>query len=125
MGIYDRLSLYQIFLQVAQTQSFSATARQLNLTQGQVSKAVAKLEEILNVRLFVRSTRQVVLSDEGKNLLGLAREMVDLNESLELTAGQATEPAGHLRISCPTGLGRKKVAPLLPGFQKLFPKVTN
>ena len=56
----EPISELAVFAAVAEMRSFSAAARRLKLTTGGVSKAVARLEARLNVRLYTRTTRRVM-----------------------------------------------------------------
>ena len=64
-----KLELYRIFRTVAEEESISAAAKTLFISQSAVSQSIHQLEEQLQVRLFSRSTRGVVLTSEGKMLL--------------------------------------------------------
>ena len=73
------LDVYElnIFLTAAETENFSAAARQLNLTQPAISMQIRTLEKKLNVPLFHRTGRTLSLSEQGKALMPLARDMVN------------------------------------------------
>ena len=64
------------FIAVAETGSFSKAAKLLFLTQPTVSAHISSLEKELDSRLFVRNTKEVKLSEEGKQLYQYARQMV-------------------------------------------------
>ncbi|HSN98159.1 MAG TPA: LysR family transcriptional regulator, partial [Candidatus Nanopelagicales bacterium] len=64
----DRLSALQVFFRVVETESFSAVARELGLSQPTVSRQVAALEEHLGARLLTRTTRRVAPTDAGRAL---------------------------------------------------------
>lgn len=73
------ISLYQmqIFFKVAEEQSFSEAAQMLYISQSTVSKAIAKLEEELEIRLFERTTRRIKLTEPGKLLYFAWKEQVE------------------------------------------------
>jgi DNA-binding transcriptional LysR family regulator len=103
-------------VQTADSGSFTAAAKVLNLTPAAVSKNVASLEALLQVRLFNRTTRQLSLTEEGKAFITQTREGLG---SLEAAAAQATQgrvPQGWVRMNCPVGFGRRFVLPSLPAF---------
>ena len=73
------LKQLEAFVQVAEGGSFSKAAKQLFLTQPTISAHISSLEKELNARLFVRNTKEVKLSDDGKELYRYARQMIDLH----------------------------------------------
>jgi DNA-binding transcriptional LysR family regulator len=110
-------------VQAADSGSFTAAAKVLDLTPAAVSKNVAALEALLQVRLFNRTTRQLSLTEEGKAFITQTRQGLG---SLEAAATQATQglaPQGWVRVNCPVGFGRRFVLPLLPAFYAQHPKV--
>lgn len=77
------LKQLEAFVQVAESGSFSRAAKELYLTQPTISAHIASLEKELSVRLFVRNTKEVGLSDDGKELYKYARQIVDLEKKIE------------------------------------------
>ena len=77
------LKQLEAFVQVAEGGSFSKAAKELFLTQPTISAHIASLEKELSVRLFVRNTKEVGLSDDGKDLYKYARQIVDLEKKIE------------------------------------------
>lgn len=110
-------------VQSADSGSFSAAARALNLTPAAVSKNVAALEKILALRLFNRTTRQLSLTDEGAIFIAQARIGLETLESATLQATASLTPRGLVRLSCGVGFGRRFVLPLLPAFYAAYPDV--
>jgi DNA-binding transcriptional LysR family regulator len=103
--------------------SFTAAAKALNLTPAAVSKNVAALEALLQVRLFNRTTRQLSLTEEGKAFISQTREGLSLLQAASVAATQGLKPQGPVRMSCSAGFGRRYVLPLLPAFYALYPQV--
>ncbi len=120
------LDVYElsIFLAAAETENFSAAARQLNLTQPAVSMQIRALEKKLDVSLFHRVGRTLTLSERGKALMPLAREMVNrairIEEEIESLKG---EVVGHLKIGCSTSTGKYILPHLVARFRRRHPKV--
>lgn len=83
------LKQLEAFVQVAEGGSFSRAAKELYLTQPTVSAHISSLEKELNVRLFVRNTKEVSLSEDGRELYKYARQMVDLESQIEEKFGSA------------------------------------
>jgi DNA-binding transcriptional LysR family regulator len=102
----DLISSLQSFLRVAETGSFSAVAAQRGVTQPAISRQVGALEEYLGAQLVQRSTQAVTLTEEGKNLLTAAQELVDAAEGIRHMTGRGLrEPVGTVRVALPIPLG--------------------
>ena len=118
------LGSIELFCMAAELGSFTLAATAASVTPAAVSRSVARLEERLGVRLFVRTTRQIRLTDSGRRYFEQCRaalsQLVDAER--EATGQQAT-PAGVLRISMPTPYGHYRVLPLLPAFRERYPDV--
>ena len=76
------LKQLEAFVQVAEGGSFSKAAKELYLTQPTVSAHISALEKELGVRLFVRNTKEVAMSQEGQELHRYARQIVDLERQI-------------------------------------------
>lgn len=112
------------FVASADEGSFSAAARRLALTPPAISKSVARLEAGLGVRLFLRSTRSLSLTEEGERLYRRVRlpwaEVIDALAELKQGAGK---PAGTLKVSMAPTVGRTYFIPLLDGFLERYPDI--
>lgn len=93
----DKLSALGTFVQAAQTLSFTAAARQLDISASAVGKAIARMEARLEVRLFHRNTRSMTLTDEGRRLLERGLRILSEVEAAEADIGRKT-PQGGLRV---------------------------
>lgn len=89
------LKQLEAFVQVAEGGSFSKAAKELFLTQPTISAHIASLEKELSVRLFVRNTKEVGLSDDGKDLYKYARQIVDLEKKIEERFGEKDSGEKH------------------------------
>ncbi|WP_445572157.1 LysR substrate-binding domain-containing protein [Pseudomonas sp. E102] len=119
-----RVDDLQVFVTTTDTGSFSAAARLLDISPALASVAVQRLEASLGVRLFVRSTRRLRLSDDGERYLSHARQALEALENGELALAQGRdEISGTLRLSMPSDIGRNLLLPWLDEFQQLHPKV--
>ena len=119
-----QLGSLELFCAAAEQGSFTAAARQLGVTPAAVSRSVARLEARLNVRLFVRSTRHILLSEAGQIYYEQCRgALAQLIEAERAASGQQRDPVGLLRISLPSTYGPYRVLPLLPGFRARYPGV--
>ena len=112
----EMLSVLPVVVRVAETESFSAAARQLGMTPSGVSKAISRLEERLGVRLFHRTTRRVATTEEGARLYERSRQIVaDVEEAQTELMEARAEPHGTVLASAPRELGRYIVS-ALPAF---------
>ena len=118
------LGSIELFCLAAELESFTAAANQAGLTPAAASRAIARLEERLQVRLFVRTTRKIRLTDGGRAYYAQCRQALNqLAEAERELTGHQAEPAGVLRISAPTTYGHHRLLPMLPAFRKRYPKV--
>lgn len=85
------LKQLEAFVQVAEGGSFSKAAKALFLTQPTISAHIASLENELDTRLFIRNTKEVSLSEDGKELYKYARQMVELERKIEERFGKKEE----------------------------------
>ena len=118
------LTLIRTFIKVADLGSFSKAALVFNLAPSSVTRSINKLETELNVRLFKRSTRALVLTEEGNQFYQRAEKLIeDADDLISSMQGTRSEPEGILRISVFEGFGRAFISPLLPEFLSRYPKL--
>ena len=112
----DRLHQLGIFVRAAETGSFSRTARELGTTQPSISRTVAALEGRLGVKLFLRTTRRIMLTDAGSMLLERARQALHEIDEAEDAARGTDSLRGTLRVAMSVAFGIREVIPRLPDF---------
>lgn len=118
----DRFDELSCFIAVVETGGFSKAARQCGVTQGMVSKAVAALEGRLGVSLFHRSTRQVVVTEQGHAYYERCSPLLEELEAVSAQAAHGTNALrGVLHVAAPASFGRLVLAPLLPVFFSRYP----
>ena len=121
----DRLTGLIAFARAGSLGSFTAAARSLGISPSAVSKSVQRLEQQLGVSLFTRTTRSLTLTPEGRELHERAvRLLRDAEEIEQVAKAVRAEPTGTLRIAVSLPIGLHLVAPALPAFRKLHPKVS-
>lgn len=120
MGRWDGIDE---FVAVATHGSFARAAAVLGLSRSHMSRAVAELEDRLQVLLIQRTTRKVRLTASGEVFLDNARRLIsDRDEAMAMMMEQS-EPQGDLNITCSTALGERFVAPLARSFAIRHPKI--
>jgi DNA-binding transcriptional LysR family regulator len=118
------LGSIELFCLAAELGSFTAAANMAGVTPAAVSRSVSRMEERLGVRLFVRTTRQIRLTDAGRIYFEQSQQALSqLVEAERQVTGEQTTPSGILRISMPTAYGHYRLLPLLSEFRKLYPLV--
>jgi DNA-binding transcriptional LysR family regulator len=112
------------FITAARKGSFSAAARELDLSPQAVATSIARLETALGARLFNRTTRSIALTDEGQSYLARAQvALAALDEAARSVRDHERAPQGVVRVTSGAAFGRRYVLPLLPGFMKHYPGV--
>ena len=121
----DRLHAMEVFVRVVESGSFSAAARDLRIGQPNVSKLVAAMEERLQVRLLVRSTRQLHPTEAGQAFYERARRtLAEADEAETAARGLGKGLDGRLRVSAPVTFARLHVIPRIGGFLKAHPNLS-
>jgi DNA-binding transcriptional LysR family regulator len=120
----DRLQELTAFVRAGQTGSFSRVARELGVSQPSISRMVARLEARLGVKLLLRTTRQVTLTDAGRMFLDRARQILGQLDDAENAARGLDSLRGTLRVALPGAFGIREVIPRLAGFMVQHPKLS-
>jgi len=119
-----RLREMEMFVRVVEGGSFSAAARDLNMGQPAVSKAIAGLEDRLGVRLLVRSTRRLSPTEAGVAFYERAlRAIAEANEAAAAAQGLGAGLEGRLRVSAPVTFSRLHIVPKIGEFLDAHPKL--
>lgn len=118
------LSLYYIFYMVAENENISYAAKQLYISQPAVSKAIQKLEDNFNTKLFERSSRGVLLTESGKILYEAAKKAFDCFREAENKIKRIKNmEEGQLRIGASTTVCKYLLLPKLEQFIKQYPNI--
>src|SRR5690606_28287720 len=114
-----------VFVQVAQSNSFSAVARSKGMAASSVSRQIDALEGELGICLFTRSTRALVLTDAGELLLERALKILqDMTDARDELISLEQNVSGVLCVSCLPAFGRRHVVPHLPDLFAKYPKLS-
>ncbi|KGD84840.1 LysR family transcriptional regulator [Pantoea stewartii subsp. indologenes] len=121
---FERLTGLIAFARAGALGSYTAAARSLSVSPSAISKSIQRLEAHLGITLFTRTTRSLVLTAEGRELHERAlRLLQDADEIAQIAKRARAEPAGTLRIATSYPIGLHIIAPALPQFCALYPKV--
>lgn len=120
----DRFTAMQIFVKVAEAESFAAAGRALNMNPTGVTRAVAFLEDTLSARLFTRTTRVVKLTDVGTRYLDDCRRILaEIEEADAAANGSYSRPSGTLTVTASVLFGEIYIQPILMEFLDANPDV--
>jgi DNA-binding transcriptional LysR family regulator len=119
----DRLNLMTVFVAVAEEEGFAGGARRLGMSPPAVTRAIAALEEHLDIKLFNRTTRFVRLTEAGQRYLEDAKHVIAAaDEADDAVAGINAEPRGNLVVTAPVQFGRMYVMPGIIDYLERYPK---
>jgi DNA-binding transcriptional LysR family regulator len=122
MGQFRQIST---FVEVVARGSLSAAARAEGIAPAMIGRRLDALEARLGVKLLQRTTRKLVLTNEGAAFLeDCQRILSELEDAESAVAERSAKASGHLLVSAPAGFGRQHVAPLLPSFLAEHREVT-
>ena len=121
----DKLKQMESFVAVALRGSLTAAAKAEGVAPAIVGRRLDALEQRLGVKLLVRTTRRMTLTQEGTAFLEDCQRLItDLGNAEASVSAGGIQASGHLRLTAPAGFGRRHVAPLVPLFRELHPEVS-
>jgi DNA-binding transcriptional LysR family regulator len=119
---WDKL---RIFHAVAEAGSFTHAGESLNLSQSAVSRQISALEESLNVSLFHRHARGLILTEQGELLYRTAHEVFAKLAMAEAQLSESKDrPKGQLKVTTTVALGSTWLTPRMGEFLDVYPDVT-
>ena len=119
---WDKL---RIFHAVAEAGSFTHAGESLNLSQSAVSRQISALEESLNVSLFHRHARGLILTEQGELLYRTAHEVFAKLAMAEAQLSESKDrPKGQLKVTTTVALGSTWLTPRMGEFLEVYPDVT-
>ena len=117
------LKQLEAFVQVSESGSFSKAAKELFLTQPTISAHISSLEKELNVRLFIRNTKEVSLSDDGKDLYRYAKQITDLEKAIEERFYMDSDDGKHFITIAASTIPAQYLLPIvLMCYRERYPK---
>ncbi|MNH01971.1 HTH-type transcriptional regulator DmlR [compost metagenome] len=120
----DHIHLMKVFVAVGELESFAAASRRLDISPAAVTRAVSALEQQLGVKLLLRTTRSVRLTEAGGRYLEDTRNILaSIHEANEAAAGINAMPKGDLAVTAPILFGKKYVMPCIVRYLQHYPEV--
>lgn len=116
--------LYKVFYEVANQGSISKGAEKLMISQPAVTQSIRTLEDELNGKLFIRTPKGVILTNEGKELYAYIKEGMNyfVNGTNKFLSLKNLE-SGVINIGCTTTIAEHFLMPYLEKFKSLYPNV--
>jgi DNA-binding transcriptional LysR family regulator len=116
------IDLLRAFVAVAETSSFTSAAQIVGRSQSAISQKIGRLEELVETRLFDRTTRSLSLTRSGEHLFAAARKMIAFND---VVMKQIQEPMTvlKLRLGISEDFIPGQLPALLARFNRLYPMV--
>lgn len=113
-----------VFVRVVELGNLSAAGRDLRVSPAVASNRIKELEKHLGVRLFNRTTRQLIPTEQGKVFYDGARKVLQAVEEAEAAVSALSgQPRGTMRVTAPLGLGRRFIASGIPEFHDRYPQI--
>jgi len=121
----DGFGAIPVFVAVIEHGGFTNAAQVLGISKSAVSKRIRQLEQHLGVKLLQRTTRKISLTEAGEHYFAHAKLAHAAAKDAEDAVTQLQgEPQGRLRINAPMSFGRLHLAPIIPKFLALYPKIS-
>lgn len=121
----NRLHLITVFVAVVGANGFAGAARKLGISPPAVTRAINELERQLRVRLLIRTTRVVRVTDAGERYARDCRRILaELAEADESVAGIHCAPRGRLTVTAPALFGARFVSPIVVEYLQRYPEVS-
>lgn len=120
----DKLNNMQVFCRIVELGTFTAVAREMDLSAMMISKYIAQLEESLGVALLNRTTRKISLTEAGEVYYHRSKQLLDdFSELDESTSQLGRNVKGTLRISASIDFGGLYMVPAIETYQQAYPDV--
>lgn len=114
----------KVFLQAADSGSFSSAARHFGLPPSSISRRIKSIEDHLGIPLFVRNTRHLALTEAGQSYATTVRQVLESLDAANRSVDRFRDtPRGTLNVVSRVSLGSRLIAPLLPRFQRQHPEI--
>ncbi|MEM1321158.1 MAG: LysR family transcriptional regulator [Bacteroidota bacterium] len=115
------LQFVKYFVTLAEVGNFTHAAQKVHVVQSTFSTGVKKLEQQLNCKLFYRNNRQVLLTDEGKQLLPKAKQLLRMWNEMESIFSE--EDCRPLKLGIVSEIDFNAIVPMMKAFHELYPSI--
>ncbi|WFP76596.1 LysR family transcriptional regulator [Mesorhizobium sp. WSM4906] len=113
-----------VFVRVVELGNLSAAGRDMRISPAVASNRIKELEKHLGVRLFNRTTRQLMPTEHGTVFYTGAKHVLDaITEAEAAVAALSGQPRGTIKVTAPLGLGRRLIASGIPDFHDKYPDI--
>jgi DNA-binding transcriptional LysR family regulator len=113
-----------VFVRVVELGNLSAAGRDMRISPAVASNRIKELEKHLGVRLFNRTTRQLMPTEHGTVFYSGAKQVLDsITEAEAAVSALSGQPRGTIRVTAPLGLGRRLIASGIPDFHDKYPDI--
>ncbi|MBZ9676569.1 LysR family transcriptional regulator [Mesorhizobium sp. ES1-1] len=113
-----------VFVRVVELGNLSAAGRDMRISPAVASNRIKELEKHLGVRLFNRTTRQLMPTEHGTVFYPGAKQVLEaITEAEAAVSALSGQPRGTVRVTAPLGLGRRIVASGIPDFHDKYPDI--
>ena len=120
----DKLKAMKVFVEIADMGSLTAAANSLETSLTSVVRTLAALEDHLKVRLFNRNTRQIAITDEGREYYLRCRTILaEVNDAENMLIDRQAEPLGKVTVTAPVTFGKRHVAPKINAYLNQYQKM--
>ena len=120
----DKLKAMRVFVEIADQGSLTAAAHCLETSLTSVVRTLAGLEEHLNVRLFNRNTRQIAITDEGREYYLRCRTILaEVSDAESMLIDRQAEPLGKVTVTAPVTFGKRHVVPKINAYLNQYSKM--
>ena len=113
-----------VFVRVVELGNLSAAGRDMRISPAVASNRIKELEQHLGVRLFNRTTRQLMPTEHGTVFYAGAKQVLEaVTDAEAAVAALSGQPRGTIRVTAPLGLGRRLIASGIPEFHDRYPGI--
>jgi DNA-binding transcriptional LysR family regulator len=113
-----------VFVRVVELGNLSAAGRDMRISPAVASNRIKELEKHLGVRLFNRTTRQLMPTEHGNVFYAGAKQVLEaITEAEAAVSALSGQPRGTIRVTAPLGLGRRLIASGIPEFRDKYPDI--
>ncbi|RWF36052.1 MAG: LysR family transcriptional regulator, partial [Mesorhizobium sp.] len=113
-----------VFVRVVELGNLSAAGRDMRISPAVASNRIKELEKHLGVRLFNRTTRQLMPTEHGTVFYTGAKQVLEaITEAEAAVSALSGQPRGTIKVTAPLGLGRRLVASGIPDFHDKYPDI--